>query len=61
MSVLTQLKFDTLQKARRLVRKEHMRTFGVELPEKQIDQFIESYWNDFFEEQLKKAVDEQKV
>lgn len=35
-----------------------MRTFGVELPLAQVDQFIESYWGDYMEEQLKKAVDQ---
>lgn len=42
---------------RKFVRREHLKSFGVELPVKDVDQFIESYWGDFMEKELKKAVD----
>ena len=39
------------------MQREHLKSFGVELPRVQVDQFIESYWGDFMEKELKKAVD----
>jgi hypothetical protein len=57
MNVFETLSFTSLNRLRKFVRREHLRTFGVELPLDQVDQFIECYWGEYMEEQLAKAVD----
>ena len=49
MNVFETLSFSSLNRLRKFVMKEHLKTFGVELP---LDQYME--------EQLAKAVDRDK-
>tara|TARA_R100001530_G_scaffold54224_1_gene40020 strand:- start:409 stop:597 length:189 start_codon:yes stop_codon:yes gene_type:complete len=56
MSIINTLSFQDLQRLRKFVQMEHKRTFGVELPQTQVDQFIESYWGEYMENELEKAV-----
>jgi hypothetical protein len=57
MTVFSNLSFKEISRLRKFVQREHLKSFGVELPRVQVDQFIESYWGDFMEKELQKAVD----
>ena len=61
MSVFNTLNFTEVQRIRKFVRQEHLKTFGVELPQVKVDQFIEAYWGEYMEEQLKNVVDSGKL
>jgi hypothetical protein len=61
MNVFETLSFGSLQRLRKFVRKEHLKTFGYELPLDQVDQFIECYWGEYMEEQLAVAIDNDQT
>jgi hypothetical protein len=57
MTVFSSLDYGQISRLRKFVQSEHMKAFGTELPKNQVDNFIESYWGEYMENELAKVVD----